>query len=312
VNKGDIHKNIVDKFFNSHCIAGNMSIHKSKLRTKIFLDSADPKDTKEALELLGFLDGQTTNPTLMSKHPRVVDVIMNGGKFTEETLMDLYKETVVQISKLIPDGSVSIEVNSHVDSTAESLYNQAKSMNRWVPNAHIKFPTFPAGINAAHSFVSKDKGKVNMTLGFNQNQAAAVYSATLGAPRGSVFYSSFIGRLFDNGTDGVENLRNVINMYSDSDHHVEVLACSFRNLDQLLACLQMKVDIVTISLKLIKEWALTGFYIPNDDDVYEFTGVKKVLYEDIDLNKSFHEYNVEDQLTTKGLESFSKDWDALI
>ena len=32
------------------------------LKTKIFLDSASPKETEEALKLLGFLDGQTTNP----------------------------------------------------------------------------------------------------------------------------------------------------------------------------------------------------------------------------------------------------------
>jgi len=37
------------------------------LRTKVFLDSGDPNETKEAIRLLGFLDGQTTNPTLISR-----------------------------------------------------------------------------------------------------------------------------------------------------------------------------------------------------------------------------------------------------
>ena len=35
------------------------------VKTKIFLDSADPKDTESTLSLLGFLDGQTTNPSLI-------------------------------------------------------------------------------------------------------------------------------------------------------------------------------------------------------------------------------------------------------
>ena len=37
------------------------------LKTKIFLDSGNPEDTQKALHLLGFLDGQTTNPSLVSK-----------------------------------------------------------------------------------------------------------------------------------------------------------------------------------------------------------------------------------------------------
>ena len=236
-------------------------IYKSKLGTKIFLDSADPKETAEALELLGFLNGQTTNPTLMSKNPDVLEIIQSGTKLTESSLTDIYKETVQEISRLIPNGSVSIEVNANSFSSADDLYRQAIVMNKWIPNAHIKFPTFAAGINAAHKFSEVNRGKVNMTLGFNQQQAAAVYSATLGSKKGDVFYSSFIGRLLDNGVDAIANLKNVIDLLHEGDNHVEVLACSFRSLDQLLACLQLKVDIVTVSLKLIKEWAVTGFYI---------------------------------------------------
>lgn len=41
----------------------------NNLNTKIFLDSGDPDETREIKELLGFLDGQTTNPTLISRNP---------------------------------------------------------------------------------------------------------------------------------------------------------------------------------------------------------------------------------------------------
>ena len=42
----------------------------NNLKTKIFLDSGDPQETREALKILGYLDGQTTNPTLISKNPQ--------------------------------------------------------------------------------------------------------------------------------------------------------------------------------------------------------------------------------------------------
>ncbi len=39
------------------------------LKSKIFLDSGDPAETSAIIKLMGFLDGQTTNPTLVSKNP---------------------------------------------------------------------------------------------------------------------------------------------------------------------------------------------------------------------------------------------------
>ena len=71
--------------------------------TRIFLDSADPEETKQALRLLGRLDGQTTNPSLIAKNPQAV-----GKKFTKEEVYAFYKTTVQAISQLIPDGSVSV------------------------------------------------------------------------------------------------------------------------------------------------------------------------------------------------------------
>ena len=34
------------------------------IKTKLFLDSGDPAESRQAKELLGRLDGQTTNPSL--------------------------------------------------------------------------------------------------------------------------------------------------------------------------------------------------------------------------------------------------------
>ncbi|MCH7552170.1 transaldolase, partial [Patescibacteria group bacterium] len=164
------------------------------LKTKIFLDSGDPKDTESILSLLGFLDGQTTNPSLIAKSPGAMERLKRGEKFSKKELFDFYKETVQKISLLIPEGSVSIEVYADTGTLAEEMFTQGKEMFSWIKNAHIKYPTNKEGLKAAKRSVKKGM-RVNMTLCFTQEQAAAVYSATMGAKKGDVFVSPFIGRL---------------------------------------------------------------------------------------------------------------------
>ncbi|MEK7170516.1 MAG: transaldolase family protein, partial [Patescibacteria group bacterium] len=85
------------------------------MRSKIFLDSGDPKETREIISLLGFLDGQTTNPTLIAKNPKAQKRLAEGKKFTSEEIWDFYRGVVGEISGLIPRGSVSIEVYADAD-----------------------------------------------------------------------------------------------------------------------------------------------------------------------------------------------------
>lgn len=281
------------------------------LSTKIFLDSGDPKDTLKALSLLGFLDGQTTNPTLVSKHPFAKSRFESGQKFSKDEIFEFYKNVVSDISKSIPKGSVSIEVYSDSLTTAEDMYNQAKDMWTWIPNAHIKFPTSKNGLKAAHKF-AQEGGRVNMTLCFSQEQGAAVYSATKGSKRGDVFYSSFVGRLFDDGIDGIEQLKNCIKMYKKGDRHVEVLACSFRNIDQFLASLQAGVDIATVPLTLIQQWVDMGMPIPDNSWKYDDKNTKKPEFRDLDLKQEWGTFDIYHPLTEKGIARFASDWNGLV
>jgi len=153
--------------------------------TKIFLDSGDPQETREALKILGHLDGQTTNPSLIAKNPQA-----QGKKFTSEEVYAFYRKVVEEISGLIPQGSVSVEVYADKNTRVETMINQAKEMNTWIPNSHIKLPITQNGLEAASALV-KQGIRVNMTLCFTQQQAAAVYAATKGAKKGEVFVSLF-------------------------------------------------------------------------------------------------------------------------
>src|SRR5579864_7205343 len=98
----------------------------TNLKTKIFLDSGDPNETKELLNLLGFLDGQTTNPTLIAKNPQAKERVATGKKFSRDEVMAFYKDVVTELSGLIPQGSISIEVDANAQSDADKLLAQGE------------------------------------------------------------------------------------------------------------------------------------------------------------------------------------------
>ena len=179
----------------------------ANLKTKIFLDSGDPAETRAAFLALGFLDGQTTNPSLVAKNPETA-----GKKFSKDELISFYRKVVEEISSLIPKGSVSVEVYADALTSAEEMLKQARIFNKWISNAHVKFPTTTEGLKAAEIAV-REGIKVNMTLVFSQQQAAAVYMATKGAKKGDVFISPFAGRLDDIGENGMDVISNIVKMY---------------------------------------------------------------------------------------------------
>lgn len=280
------------------------------LKTKIFLDGGDVDETKEILHVLGFLDGQTTNPTLISKNPEAQKMIGEGKKFTKKEIYEFYKKVVKQISSYIPQGSVSIEVYSDKRSKAFTMIGEGKEMFYWISNAHIKFPTTHEGLLAAEMAIKLDM-RVNMTLCFTQEQAAAVYAATAGAKKGQVFVSPFIGRLDDRGENGMDLVKNIIEMYKKGDGHVEVLSSSVRSMNHFLYAISLGSDINTTPMKILKEWGEGGMKIPENYS-YDSKNLKSIPYQEIDLNKSWKEYNIQHELTDIGIEKFSADWNSLI
>lgn len=280
------------------------------LKTKIFLDSGDPKETKVVLAALGFLDGQTTNPSLIAKNPDAQKRLAEGKKFTLDEVYGFYKGVVQEISSLIPNGSVSIEVYADKNTKAEEMLKQGKEMFSWIPNAHIKFPITSEGLRAAEIAV-KEGMRVNMTLCFTQEQAAAVYAATQGAVKGQVFISPFIGRLDDKGLKGVDLVKNIIDMYRAGDGHVEVLAASTRNIDHLYYSVAIGTDIITVPKKLLDEWQQKKMIVPKNY-VYYSRELKPMLFKEISLDKPWQEYDIFHELTDAGIEKFSADWKSLI
>ena len=281
------------------------------LATKIFLDSGDPEETRQAVELLGFLDGQTTNPSLIAKSPEAKARLDRGEKFTRDEVSDLYKNIVKKISDIIPDGWISVEVYADKKTTAEEMIQQAREMHAWIPNAYVKLPTTKSGLEAA-DVLAKDGMRLNMTLCFSQEQAAAVYAATKGADEGQIFVSPFVGRLNDIGQNGIHVVEHIAKMYARGDGHVKLLAASIRDVPQLLYFLHAEADIITAPFRVLSDWGASGMTIPKNVRDPSFTTLTPVPYRHIALDRPWREYDIHHELTDVGIKKFSDDWNALI
>jgi transaldolase len=220
----------------------------NKPKTRILVDGGDPDETLRVKKLLGFVDGQTTNPSLIAKNPEIQQLLASGHTLSPQEEKDEYKKIVRAISPLVGEAGVSIEVFADVGTQAEEMLAQGEEMFSWVPNAYIKYPCTHEGLRAVQLSVARQI-RVNMTLCFSQEQAAAVYAATKGS-REPVYVSPFVGRLDDHGENGMDLVKNIKNMYRNGDGHVHVLAASIRHIDHLLASFALGVELATVPAKV--------------------------------------------------------------
>ncbi len=284
---------------------------KQRPRTKILVDGGDPEETLRIKELLGFVDGQTTNPSLVAKNPAIHRLIASGHRLSSQQENQEYKKIVQAISPLVGDAGVSIEVFADLDTTAEQMLAQGQEMFSWIPNAYIKYPCTHEGLRAAEMSVRQNI-RVNMTLCFSQEQAAAVYAATRGS-KAPVYVSPFIGRLDDRGENGMDVVRNIRQMYANGDGHVWVLAASVRHLEHLLAAFALGVELVTVPAKVLQDWAAQEFPMPAPGFVYapidaKGTTLKAIPYKQLDLSAPWTSFDISHELTTKGIAKFVEDY----
>ncbi len=192
---------------------------------KFFIDTANIDQIKEAQDL-GILDGVTTNPSLMAKE----------GIKGEENIKNHYK-TICEIV----DGDVSAEV---ISTDLEGMIKEGEALAALHPQITIKVPMIKEGIKAIKYFT--DKGlKTNCTLVFSVGQAL------LAAKAGATYVSPFIGRLDDISTDGVELIKQIVEMYNYYGYKTQVLAASIRHTQHIVQCAAVGADVVTAPLNAI-------------------------------------------------------------
>lgn len=292
---------------------------------KIFLDSGDPEETKKAKGLIGSIDGQTTNPSLVVKNPEIQKFVESGKKLTETELLGYYKNIIQELEKEIA-GPISVETYADWDTKADDMLKQAEDMATWGRNIYVKFPAIPEGIKAANLFVQKG-GRVNMTLVFTQEQAAAVFAATLPTTQ-QAFISPFIGRWDDRGVDGMDLVKNIYKMYKkfgslgkskiDTNHtktHVSILAASIRNLDHFYSSIFMGADILTVPMSILREWVQDEKWMPDEHYRISSRGLKSMIYKDLPFSEDYTSYEFDKEkgsLLDEGLQKFVADWNKLL
>lgn len=286
---------------------------------KLFLDSGNPEDTKKVKSLIGYIDGQTTNPSLVVKNPTVLNYIAQGKKLQKDELISIYREIITEIDKMV-SGPISVETYADWNTPAQEMVEQAHEMKSWGHNIYIKFPTIKQGLIAANEFV-KSGGNVNMTLVFDQNQAAAVYTATYRA-FATAFVSPFIGRWDDKGYDGLDLIRNIKKMYRnfsekrrEKECHVEILAASIRNMEHFYASMQIGADIITAPLSIYEEWINQERFVPDEKYHADKKGLKSIFYQDTPLHNDFTQYEIrkeDNSLLSEGLDKFVSDWNKIL
>jgi transaldolase len=283
----------------------------NKPKTKILVDGGDPEETVRVKELIGFVDGQTTNPSLIAKNPEIRKRIASGHTLSPQEEKDEYRKIVQAISPLVGDAGVSIEVFADMDTKAEEMLAQGEEMFSWIPNGYIKYPCTREGVRAAEISVRRQI-RVNMTLCFSQEQAAAVYAATRGS-REPVYVSPFVGRLDDHGENGIDLIKNIKEMFKNGDGHVHVLAASIRHLDHLLASFATGAELVTVPAKVLVEWATKEFPMPDKDFSYKAVDasgnpLKAIPNKTLDLKRPWRSFDTAHELTTAGIQKFVADY----
>ena len=188
---------------------------------KIFLDSADINEIETHIAS-GFVDGVTTNPSLIAKSGRNI------------------LDAIAQICEMV-DGPVSAEVAA---TDFETMLKEGKKLAALAPNVTVKVPLTEAGLRTCRAL--REAGtQVNVTLCFTAGQAL------LAAKAGATFISPFVGRLDDIGQDGMGLIEEICTIYDQYDMATEVLVASVRSTQNVVDAAVLGADVVTLPPKIL-------------------------------------------------------------
>ena len=191
---------------------------------RIFLDTANIEQIRQAAKL-GIVSGVTTNPSLVSK----------------EGMAD-YEAVVKDICTIVP-GPVSAEV---LGTEAQAMIEQARQIANWAPNVVIKIPATAGGLEAT-STLSKERINVNFTLCFSLNQAL------LAALAGATYVSPFVGRLDDIGHDGMDLVKDIVDIFRYYQLPTQVIAASIRHPQHCVAAAKAGAHIATVPYDVLMQ-----------------------------------------------------------
>ena len=192
---------------------------------KFFIDTANVDEIRE-LAVTGLLDGVTTNPSLIAK----------SGRSLFEVLAEVCE---------VVDGPVSAEVTA---TNADMMIAEGRELASIAGNIAVKVPLTWDGLKACRTLRAQGT-MVNVTLCFSSAQAL------LAAKAGASFISPFIGRLDDISQDGMQLIRDIVQIYRQYPHTIatEVLVASVRHPLHAVEAAKLGADVVTLPPKVLRQ-----------------------------------------------------------
>ena len=190
---------------------------------KLFADTGNLKEI-EALAAIGILDGITTNPSLLAKE--------KGDS----------RQILKQICQTVK-GPVSAEV---VATDTAGMVREGRDLASIDEHIVIKVPFTKDGVKACKT-LSTEGLRVNVTLIFSATQA------WLAAKSGATYVSPFVGRLDDIGTTGMTLVREIVDIFDNSEYATEVLVASVRHPIHVIEAARMGADVVTVPPAVIEQ-----------------------------------------------------------
>ncbi len=213
---------------------------------KIFLDTAHLESIKEWADT-GLIDGVTINPSLLSKEK------------------EDYKAIVKAIHGALPECDINLQVT---ETDPKKVYDQAHAYQSLLKKrpitvkipAHRKF--YPA-----IRLLAREGIAINATLVFSFMQGLIM------SKLGVRYISPFIGRLEDQGEDGIGLVADLV--AGLAEYETQVLAASIRTVEHVQAAALVGAHVVTLPADVLKKAS-------------------------------------ENLLTDKGMELFAKDWQKVV
>lgn len=190
---------------------------------QFYIDSADIEEIRKANQR-GWVDGVTTNPTLVAK----------TGRSNADVIKDICKE----VSGLVSAEVISLE--------ADAMVQEGLKLAKIADNVVVKIPMCEEGLIAVRRLTAEGI-KTNVTLVFSPLQALMVAKA------GATLVSPFVGRLDDISNDGMSLITQIIQIFQNYDLNTQVLVASIRHNIHILQAAMMGADIVTVPYKVMQQ-----------------------------------------------------------
>lgn len=217
---------------------------------KIYIDSGNIDEIKQASQTK-LIDGVTTNPSLLAKE----------GKDAQEVFDNLL-DIIRPLGNEVTLSAEVTDVNS-----VDGMILQGREFAAMDERILVKVPLTQKGLQAVKQL--SDEGiRCNVTLCFSANQAL------LAAKAGAWCVSPFLGRVDDEGYDGVQLIAEIKQVFDNYGFETKILAASIRSTAHVSQVAQIGADMATIPFNIFEKM----YYNP---------------------------------LTEKGVESFNKDWEKL-